>query len=173
MIVALGAMLRGDASRASTEETLKSDLCAFIEVALTDQDGRPVPVIKRREPIRIAFDGDPAEGDRQFILGHLDHVVGRSGLKVETSPGDANLFARLRYAGEGVTVRGRTWSCYHRRLRTGTRNELLSGEIVIIMTRTRELLDNCIPHELMHALGFPGHPHHHESVLSYHYCPVK
>lgn len=131
-------------------------------------DGRiPVLVRKWTQPLKVRMTGPMSRAYADYALEALKRTSALTGLAFETIGPEAsgeNLLIEFEDTGSYI-VDGRSAGCV---AYTSTRS---NGEIrrvnLKISIRSGATAQRCIGHELLHGLGFPGHPHEHDSVLSY------
>lgn len=108
------------------------------------------------QPMRVSVIGSKDPSDITEIERQLAHVADLTGLAaalVDAPGNDANL--EIRFAPESDFLVNREYvACYvHRRGKAG----FLTEATIYIGADQPGLLQECLSHELMHALGFPQH----------------
>ena len=133
---------------------------------LWDQRGLPRPVLRweRGEPLVWRLSGDPAESHRGLVEMALREVAGAAGLPLR--PWDAALDGPADAVPLDIRIVSDTdltdtEPCLTR-VRRAERGLLRQVQVLI---RPRNAW-RCAWHELVHAMGLPGHPSAH-TVLSY------
>ncbi|WP_162914521.1 DUF2927 domain-containing protein [Desertibaculum subflavum] len=163
---ALAGMLSVAMAAPGGGERFDELLNGFVEAALRGDDGRPAALRRWEAPLRLRLVGEPGELGT-FVVAALRRLAHIADLAVEVlPPGSAeaeNLLIVLD-AGPGYRVKGRDAGCYTR-VRFDGQGALTHAE-VRINTRHAGRNGACAVHELMHALGFPGHPQRLQSVLN-------
>ncbi|MGQ0663871.1 MAG: DUF2927 domain-containing protein [Pseudomonadota bacterium] len=144
-------------------------LKAFDETALW-HDGRvPVAVRKWTGPIRVRMTGPMSSSYADMVLETLDKMAGLAGITVDRLQPDAtdeNFLVKFLETS-ALFAGGRRAGCVTN-TRWGSNSALTKAELHINLSQGFGL-KACIVHELMHAMGFPGHPHDLDTVLSYVY----
>lgn len=139
----------------------------FAEAALQGDDGQPATLRRWQGPIKLRLAGDRAPDHRRVVLDQLRRMASIAGVAVEVLSADGGPAENLKIVfegGSGYQVNGRDAGCYTR-TRFDRRGALLHVE-VRINTRHAGRNGACAAHELMHAMGFPGHPTQLRSVLN-------
>jgi len=154
---------------AADEKHVEQYLQAFYESALWHDGRNAVWVRKWAQPLRLRFTGLPAEKHRGFVLDRLGAMTRMAGLDYSVVPdgqGEINFLVEFVDTG-ALMANGRPAGCVAHTY-SGPGNVYAYAHIVLNLRMGHEL-NHCITHELLHALGFPGHPHATDSVLSYVY----
>lgn len=142
-------------------------LNGFVEAALRGDDGRPAGLRRWEGPLRLRLVGEPAGEFGTVVVAELRRLAHIAELAVEVLPAgsaDAENLLIVIEAGPGYRVNGRDAGCYTS-VRFDGRGALTHAELRI-NTRHAGRNGACTAHELMHALGFPGHPRRLRSVLN-------
>jgi len=164
--ITLAALLIALPARAD-EKDVEAYLQAFYESALW-QDGRwPLPVEKWTQPIRIRMTGPMSGTYSDIALRQLREMAALAGVSVtilEPAAADANFLIEFVDASQ-LFANGRAAACVSS-LTPGAGGAIDRVRLQINLYYSADLRQ-CIAHELMHAMGFPGHPHAIDSVLSY------
>lgn len=154
---------------AADEKQVEQYLQAFYESALWHDGRNAVWIRKWAQPLRLRFAGLPAEKHRAVVLERLGEMTAIAGLDysvVAAGEGEANVLVEFVDTAS-LTANGRAAGCVAHTY-SGPGNVYAYAHLVINLRMGHEL-NHCITHELFHALGFPGHPHAVDSVLSYVY----
>ena len=157
------------AASAADEKQVEQYLQAFYESALWHDGRSAVWARKWAQPLRLRFAGLPAEKHRGFVLERLGAMTRIAGLEYSVVPpgqGEINFLVEFVDTA-ALTANGRAAGCVAHTY-SGPGNVYAYAHIVLNLRMGHEL-NHCITHELFHALGFPGHPHGSDSVLSYVY----
>jgi len=148
------------------EKRVEQHLQAFYELALWNDGRWPVFTRKWTQPIRVKIVGPMSDTYSEIVIARLKAMTEIA--KVE--------FTLLRpdEKGENFLVEfvdttqmfaaGRSAGCIA--YTTWNAGALTSARLALNLRMGFDLR-RCITHELMHAMGFPGHPHNLDSVLSY------
>jgi hypothetical protein len=165
--VALLATPSSGLSNDSSAGRLDELLTGFAEAALRMDDGRPAKLRRWPGPIKLRLRGERAADFAPSLLQQLELMASAAGLGVVLLPVDGgppeNLLVTFE-AGSGYKVAGRDAGCYTR-VRYDDLGLLLHADIRV-NTRHAGRNGACAAHELMHALGLPGHPERLRSVLN-------
>jgi hypothetical protein len=155
------------AATATDEKRVEHYLQAFYESALWHDGKSAVWVRKWAQPLRVRLTGLMAELYSQQVLDRLQAITEIAGLEYSVlQTGDKNTNFLIEFVDSGSLVaNGRAAGCVTHTY-SGPGNTYAYVHILINLRMGSEL-GHCISHELMHALGFPGHPHGIDSVLSY------
>ncbi len=154
---------------AADEKQVEQYLQAFYESALWHDGRNAVWVRKWAQPLRVRFSGLTAEKHRTVVLDRLAEMTQIAGLEYSVVPsgeGEMNFLVEFVDTA-GLTANGRAAGCVAHTY-SGPGNVYAYAHLVLNLRMGHEL-NHCITHELFHALGFPGHPHAVDSVLSYVY----
>ncbi len=149
---------------ASANDKLDLYLRGFDEMVLWHDNRTPVSARKWRVPLRVRMTGPMSASYDDLVMERLNRIAGIAGLAVARSAADENFLIEFDESS-GYIISGRTASCYAT-TRLGTSGEIVYAKLVINL-RVGSGLRRCIVHELMHAFGFPGHPHGINTILSY------
>jgi len=157
------------AASANDEKRVERYLQAFYESALWHDGKSAVWVRKWGQPLRVRMAGPMAETYGSMVLGRLKAMTEIAGLEVSVVPTfDRNTNVFIEFVDtSSLVANGRAAGCVTHTY-SGPGN-LYAYAHVLINLRMGNELSHCITHELMHLLGFPGHPHGIDSVLSYVY----
>jgi TPR repeat protein len=149
------------------DERLDLFLRGFDEMSLWHDNKTPVGVRKWRVPLRVRMTGPMSSSYDDLVMARLNQIAGIAGLTVERLSPNATdeTFLVAFDESSGYMIGGRMASCYAQ-TRLGNSGEIVHARLVINL-RVGFGLRRCITHELMHAVGFPGHPHGINTVLSY------
>ncbi len=164
-LIGLFALLAAAPARAD-EAQLVRHLAAFDGMALWHDNRTPVPTRKWTQPVRYALVGLEPGGWRDVIVESLVRMAALSGLDV--APAAAGVEPNLVIKFEETSayfIGGRAAGCYATTRASGA-GAILRSELFINLSQ-RQAMRRCIVHELVHAFGFPGHPHDLDSILSY------
>jgi hypothetical protein len=155
------------AATASDEKRVEHYLQAFYESALWHDGKNAVWVRKWAQPLRVRLTGLMAEVYGEQVLSRLKAITEIAGLEYSVlQTGDKNTNFLIEFVDSGnLVANGRAAGCVAHTY-SGPGNTYAYVHILINLRMGSEL-GHCISHELMHALGFPGHPHGIDSVLSY------
>lgn len=154
---------------AMADDRVDEFLRGFDEMALWHDNRDPVPVRKWNQNLRVRVTGPMSSNYDELVMGHLNKIAGLAKLRVERSaPGatDENLLIVFDESSYYV-VNGRRAGCVAE-TRYSANGVIAKATLTINLNMGSELRQ-CIIHELMHAIGFPGHPHGINTVLSYVY----
>lgn len=152
-----------DAAAERFEELLKG----FSESALRADGGEPTMLRRWQGPLRLRLFGDRSADFGPAVVDQLRRLAAMAGLEIEELPAEADEPENLRIVfegGSGYQVNGRDAGCYTRT--SFDRKGAMLHAHVRINTRHAGRNGACAAHELMHALGFPGHPQQLRSVLN-------
>jgi len=154
---------------AADEKQVEQYLQAFYESALWHDGRNAVWVRKWAQPLRLRFTGLPAEKHRAVVLERLAEMTQIAGLDhTVVAPGAGEINFLVEFVDTAsLTANGRAAGCVAHTY-SGPGNVYAYAHLVLNLRMGHEL-NHCITHELFHALGFPGHPHAVDSVLSYVY----
>ncbi len=167
-VIAAAAVLAAPfAATASDEKRVEHHLQAFYESALWHDGKSAVWVRKWAQPLRVRMTGPMAETYGDLVLGRLKTMTEIAGLEFSLlQAGDKNTNFLIEFVDtRSLVANGRAAGCVTHTY-SGPGNVYAYAHVLINLRMGAELA-HCITHELMHALGFPGHPHGIESVLSY------
>lgn len=167
-VVAAAAVLAvPGAATANDEKRVEHYLQAFYESALWHDGKSAVWVRKWAQPLRVRLTGLMAEVHGDFVLSRLKAVTEIAGLEYSVlQTGDKNTNFLIEFVdSSSLVANGRAAGCVTHTY-SGPGNTYAYAHVLINLRMGAEL-GHCISHELMHALGFPGHPHGMDSVLSY------
>jgi TPR repeat protein len=168
VLIALVAIGFGRLSAAPVDEKqVEAHLQAFYEAALWNDGRWPVWIRRWNKPLRVRMTGPMSGSYADLTMVRLKRMATLAGLEIVPLAADAKdqnfliefVETTQLYAG------GRAAGCV---AYTQGGNTTDSVRLVINLTMGFELR-HCITHELMHAMGFQGHPHDIDTVLSYRY----
>lgn len=155
------------AAVANDEKRVEHYLQAFYESALWHDGKSAVWVRKWAQPLRVRMVGPMSETYRDLVLGRLKAMTAIAGLDFSVQQtGDRTTNFLIEFIDtSSLVANGRAAGCVTHTY-SGPGNLYAYAHVMINLRMGNELA-HCITHELMHALGFPGHPHGIDSVLSY------
>lgn len=154
---------------AMADDRVDEFLRGFDEMALWHDNRDPVPVRKWNQNLRVRMTGPMSSNYDDLVMEWLNKIAGLAKLKVErVAPGatDENLLILFDESSYYV-VNGRRAGCVAETRYSA--NGVIAKATLTINLNMGLGLRQCIIHELMHAVGFPGHPHGINTVLSYMY----
>lgn len=162
------ALALAAASGAGADETrLRTELQAFDYMSLWHDNQRPVATTKWLQPVRWRIVGLDPGGWRGTVVETLARFATLSGVDVaEVADGQQENFTISVEEISLLIVDGRGAGCVTYTWRDAATGGIARAQLRINL-RQGPALKACIVHELMHAFGFPGHPHDLDSVLSY------
>ena len=119
-------------------------------------------------PVYLIVKGEP-EGSKLYlqILAQMQEVFSLAGIELipATEPGQQTLTVYIK--DEALLTAGSVQTpCYFHQ-REVTRGYVTRADIYLSRVFVSSSEESCVAHEAMHALGFGGHPHRLNSVLSY------
>jgi hypothetical protein len=159
------ALLIAGPGPAFANDKLDLYLRGFDEMALWRDNREPVGVRKWRVPLRVRMTGPMSSSYDDLVMERLSRIADVAGLAVERSAASDENFLVEFDESSGYIIAGRMAGCYAS-TRLGASGEIVHAKLVVNL-RVGSGLRRCIIHELMHAFGFPGHPHGLNTVLSY------
>lgn len=167
VIAAATVLLAPFARAAADEKRVEHYLQAFYESALWHDGKSAVWVRKWAQPLRVRMTGRMAESYSDMVLSRLKAMTDIAGLELYvTQTFDKNTNVLIEFVDtSSLTANGRAAGCVTHTY-SGPGNVYAYAHVLINLRMGNELT-HCITHELMHLLGFPGHPHGIDSVLSY------
>ena len=161
----------GESGRVQPGERQLNAALELFDAAAFWPDGRLADGAKARPrygiwrwvgPIRVHIESSTSPNIRKHVELRLSEVAEFAGIPITIveSPEGANLKVMFDKAKleSGADVRS---ACY------GGSSEVLGGRILRGSIYINSEFYLCTSHELMHAFGFPGHPHSLDTVLSY------
>lgn len=166
-IIALSLLAAGARGETVKSERFERLLSGFIEAALRTEDGQPARPRRWQAPLRLRLAGEGAVDFGPTVVAELRRMAAIAGLEIELLSADGGAAENLRIVfegGSGYRVNDRDAGCYTR-TRFDAKGALIFAE-VRINTRYAGRNGACAAHELMHALGLPGHPQELRSVLN-------
>lgn len=158
------------AAPALADDRVDAFLRGFDEMALWHDNRDPVPIRKWTQNLRVRITGPMSSNYDDLVMQALAKIAGLAKLKVErTAPGatDENLLILFDESSYYI-VNGRRAGCVAETRYSAS--GVISKATLTINLNMGSSLRQCIIHELMHAVGFPGHPHGIDTVLSYVYA---
>lgn len=169
VMTAAAVLTAPGAATANDEKRVEHYLQAFYESALWHDGKNAVWVRKWAQPLRVRLTGLQAETYSGLVLERLKAVTEIAGLEYSVlQTGDKNTNFLIEFVdSSSLVANGRSAGCVTHTY-SGPGNTYAYVHVLINLRMGAEL-GHCISHELMHALGFPGHPHGVDSVLSYVY----
>ncbi|MEM7292189.1 MAG: hypothetical protein AAF420_02180, partial [Pseudomonadota bacterium] len=120
------------------------------------------------KPVSVILVGeDIASTTGQEILQRLQSIYSLAGIELldHTRAGVGTLKFLINNS-DAVRVNGFLVPCYASILKE-TKGLIEYAEIVVVRAEIESSHSRCIEHEAMHTLGFGGHPHRLDSLLSY------
>jgi hypothetical protein len=153
------------APAAADEKRVEQHLQAFYELALWNDGRWPVYIRKWTQPIRVRIVGPMSDSYQDFVLGRLKAMAEIAKLEVTVlKPDEKGENFLIEFMDtNALFAGGRSAGCV---AYLGRDAELRNVRLALNLRMGFELRQ-CITHELMHAMGFMGHPHSLDSVLSY------
>lgn len=143
-------------------------LQGFAEMALWHDNQNPVPIRKWVMPMRVKIIGNASSGLKDFARERVETMAALAGLNaIFLKPEEEGENFVYEFA-EGIRLRAgdRDAGCLSRSWWNG-KGEVTRVVVTVKLDYGIQFLKSCISHELMHAFGFPGHPHSLETILSY------
>lgn len=120
------------------------------------------------EPVQLSITGESVGSDLyRSIVSELTQLYRLASIDLKVDQGPSNQLLRMLVKDDPFLVtRDIKTRCYTNYDRIGGGN-LHAVDIVVARSAISEGSENCLLHEGMHSLGFSGHPHRLNSVLSY------
>jgi len=158
-------LLAAGPSLAADEKRVEQHLQAFYELALWNDGRWPVFIRKWTQPIRVRIIGPMSGNYAELVVSRLQAMAEIAKLQVTVLKPDEkgeNFLVEFLDTTQ-MFAAGRSAGCV---AYLGPGAELSNVRLALNLRMGFELRQ-CITHELMHAMGFMGHPHNLDSVLSY------
>lgn len=152
------------------EKDVEAYLQTFYEAALWTGNGQqPGSIVKWTQPIRVRMTGPMSGSYADMVIERLRQLTDIAGLELTVLPAnktDENFLVEFVDTTQLIVGGQATNTC----ISTWRTNEsgFTHAQLIINLNATFRLR-RCITHESMHAMGFTGHPHASDSVLSYVY----
>ncbi len=149
------------------EKQVDHYLQSFYESALWNDGRWPVWIRRWDKPIRVRLTGPMASSYTDMVMQKLNRMAALAGVKVTVlGPEDRTENLRVEFLETNqLYAGGRAAGCIAH-VNGGSTITSVRLQINLAMGFG---LRHCIVHELMHAMGFLGHPHDIDTVLSYRY----
>lgn len=163
--VAVAAVLLPAAGWAEAPPTLDQLVGFFDSVALQDDNSmfgsegtEPKPISRWEQPIRVHISGSVSEAMESRLKWHLERFRLLSGVALDYVPGEdqANLRIVLQSSEEVIARAGTAETLCLTQYEPAT-GAIERADIYLPVSQT-VWLDNCMAHELLHAVGFFAHP---------------
>ena len=123
---------------------------------------------ERGRPVLLVFRGASVDDAmRREIAGQLRALYAEAGLELRTEGSISTQLLRLTVRDEKLIIDEQIKTTCFTRFDYIRKGYLRTVDIVATRAALEDESDNCLIHEGMHSLGFAGHPHRLDSVLSY------
>ena len=151
------------------EKDVEAYLQIFYEAALWNDGRWPINIRKWNRPLRVKIAGSMPGSYADLVVTRLRDMTGLAGLDMKvlaSGEPDENFLVQFIETTQ-LYASGRAAGCVTQPKYADDGS--LSYVTLLINLNVNFELRACIAHELMHAMGFMGHPHQSDSVLSYIY----
>lgn len=120
------------------------------------------------EVVQLSIKGESADTDLyKYIVDELTRLYRMADIELRHDGGLSKQLLRLSVEDESLLITGDIKTRCYTDYDYVRRGYLRTVDIVIARNAVSDRDDSCLLHEGMHSLGFAGHPHRLNSVLSY------